>query len=147
MISTLVAALLHCCGGIGYDGSVGRDSLCAVSSVPVLRGCCITLPNFSSLPPPRSTHTHKPPPPTQKTSAGPNPPLFELRPCLDHIVRPAPAGGLHQALHPDQRFDVLGEPVAHEVERAVWGDEGDGAVVLEAGLGVVGLRGWVGVGR
>lgn len=42
---------------------------------------------------------------------------------------------LDDGLHPDERLDVRGEAVRHEVELAVWGDEGDGAVVLEPAVG------------
>ena len=39
---------------------------------------------------------------------------------------------LDHCLDPDERLDVRGESVGHEVELPVWGDEGDRAVVLES---------------
>lgn len=50
---------------------------------------------------------------------------------LDHVLDAGVGVRLHHGLHPDERLDVRGEPVRHEIELPVRRDEGDGAVVLE----------------
>mmetsp|Transcript_45275 Transcript_45275/g.120078 ORF Transcript_45275/g.120078 Transcript_45275/m.120078 type:complete len:245 (-) Transcript_45275:202-936(-) len=38
---------------------------------------------------------------------------------------------IHHCLDPDERFHVRVQSVVHQLELPIWGDEGDGAVVLE----------------
>jgi len=39
---------------------------------------------------------------------------------------------LHDALYPDQWLDLCVQPVAHELELAIWRNEADGPVVFES---------------
>ena len=63
---------------------------------------------------------------------GGTPPL-ELPPDLDHVLHPRPSMALNARFDPDQRFDGLRKAVRHKFKLAVWWNEGDGAVVFEAG--------------
>src|SRR3569833_126005 len=58
---------------------------------------------------------------------------LELGPGLQHVLYPAAAVGLDDALDPDQRLDLGVEAVRHQLELPVGRYEGYGAVALEAG--------------
>lgn len=51
---------------------------------------------------------------------------------LDHVLYPAVRVWLDDGLHPDERLDVRGESVGHQVELPVRRYEGDRTIVLEA---------------
>lgn len=60
-------------------------------------------------------------------------PSLELRFSFDHKLYPRSRVGFDDGLAPNERFDLGVESVAHQLEFAVWWDEGNGSVRFESG--------------